>query len=96
MGRSLAARCTENRLVRASATWASAAAIVLALLMVSIFPYPKPNIGTLLRHQPWALLALGVGVLLSAAWTVWIVTAGYIALGPLIWLYRQKRSGVKD
>jgi CDP-diacylglycerol---serine O-phosphatidyltransferase len=63
---------------------------LLALLMISTLPYPK--LATLRRSPRWVWLVILVGALISPQATVWAVSAGYIGLGPAIWLYRRSRS----
>jgi CDP-diacylglycerol--serine O-phosphatidyltransferase len=66
---------------------------LLAVLMVSTLPYPK--LRTLRRCPPWVWLAILVGALASPQITVWVVSAGYIGLGPAIWLHRRG-LGIRD
>jgi CDP-diacylglycerol--serine O-phosphatidyltransferase len=67
--------------------WIIALVSLLALLMVSILPYPKL---VSLRHcPPWLWLALAIGACVSLSWVIWIMSAAYICLGPAIWLYRR-------
>ena len=63
---------------------------LLALLMVSTLPYPK--LATLRRCPHWVWLAILVGACANPQITVWVVSAGYIGLGPGIWLYRRYRT----
>jgi CDP-diacylglycerol--serine O-phosphatidyltransferase len=64
---------------------------LLAVLMVSTLPYPK--LRTLRRCPPWIGLAILIGALTNLQITVWILSAGYIGLGPAIWLYRRATKG---
>ena len=66
---------------------------LLAVLMVSTLPYPK--LRTLRRCPPWVWLAILVGAFASPQIVVWVVSAGYIGLGPAIWLHRR-RLGIRD
>ena len=66
---------------------AIAVVIIPAVLMVSTLPYPK--LRTLRRCPPWVWLAILVGAFASPQIVVWVVSAGYIGLGPAIWLYRR-------
>jgi len=63
---------------------------LLAVLMVSTLPYPK--LATLRRCPHWVWLAILICALISAQITVWAMSAGYIGLGPAIWLYRRCRT----
>jgi CDP-diacylglycerol--serine O-phosphatidyltransferase len=63
---------------------------LLALLMISTLPYPK--LTSLRRCPSWIWLAILIGALASPQITVWAVSAGYIGLGPAIWLYRRYRT----
>lgn len=67
-----------------------ALATLLAVLMVSIFPYPK--LATLGRWLRWTWPALLAGALLSLSWTIWLVALVYLALGPAISLWRRLRA----
>ena len=69
--------------------WVVAVMALLAVLMVSLFPYPKVGPATIRRLPPVLLLALVVGAVVNISWTVWIVTVAYVALGPSIWLRRK-------
>jgi CDP-diacylglycerol---serine O-phosphatidyltransferase len=69
--------------------WVMALVSLLAVLMVSILPYPK--LASLRRCPPWLWLGLAIGLPLSPSWTVWVVSAAYICLGPTIWLHRHLR-----
>jgi CDP-diacylglycerol---serine O-phosphatidyltransferase len=64
---------------------------LLAVLMVSTLPYPK--LISLRRCPAWVGLAILIGALANLQSTVWIVSAGYIGLGPAIWLYRKATKG---
>ncbi len=63
--------------------------ILLALLMVSLLPYPKPSPAALRRCPRWCVALVGVGALVNIGWTVHVLTASYIALGPAIWIHRK-------
>jgi CDP-diacylglycerol---serine O-phosphatidyltransferase len=66
-----------------------AAVVVLALAMVSSFPYAK--IGRLLRLPPWLLLVPVVGALIDYRVTFALIVVAYLVSGPLLWL-RQRNS----
>jgi CDP-diacylglycerol--serine O-phosphatidyltransferase len=72
-----------------AAGWVMALVGLLAALMVSTWPYPK--LITLRRCPPWLLLVLIPSAVLSPTWTVWIITAVYLCLGPAIWVYQEMR-----
>ena len=63
---------------------------LLAVLMVSTLPYPK--LMTLRRCPHWVWLVILVGAFANPQITVWAVSAGYIGLGPGIWLYRRSHA----
>lgn len=67
-----------------SSTWGALLVILLGLLMVSVFPYPK--VCRLLRIPVWfwGLVALAAAV--NLPWTAWTLAAAYILSGPIIWL----------
>jgi CDP-diacylglycerol--serine O-phosphatidyltransferase len=67
-------------------------ATLLAVLMVSLLPYPKPTPDMLRRCPRWCFAMVGVGALVQPAWTVWLLTASYIGLGPAIWLRRRLQA----
>jgi len=62
---------------------------LLAALMVSTWPYPK--LAMLRRCPRWVVPALALGAVMSLSWTVWVVTAIYLSLGPAIWVYGRLR-----
>jgi CDP-diacylglycerol--serine O-phosphatidyltransferase len=64
-----------------------AAVALLALAMVSSFPYLK--IARLLRLPPWLLLLPVIGAFVDYRLTFVAVVASYLASGPLLWL-RQR------
>jgi len=72
-----------------AAGWVMALVGLLAALMVSTWPYPK--LITLRRCPPWLLLVLIPSAVFSPTWTVWVVTAVYLCLGPAIWVYQEMR-----
>jgi hypothetical protein len=41
---------------------------------------------------PWLWAVVVLVAVLQFAWTVWALTAAYIALGPLLWLRRRLRQ----
>lgn len=69
--------------------WIVALALLLAVLMISLLPYPKPSPATIRRCSPWCVALLGVGAVISVQWTIWLLTAGYVTSGPAIWLRRK-------
>ncbi|GAA1815982.1 hypothetical protein GCM10009835_39870 [Planosporangium flavigriseum] len=64
-----------------------AAVAVLALAMVSSFPYAK--IARLLRLPPWLLVLPAVSALIDYRLTFASVVVAYLVSGPLVWL-RQR------
>ena len=64
-----------------------AGVVVLALAMVSSFPYAK--LARLLRLPPWLLVLPGVGALLDYRLTFAGAVAAYLLSGPVLWL-RQR------
>jgi len=64
-----------------------AAVALLALAMVSSFPYLK--LARLLRLPPWLLLLPVIGAFVDYRLTFVAVVASYLASGPLLWL-RQR------
>jgi CDP-diacylglycerol---serine O-phosphatidyltransferase len=77
--------------LRPSGPVSVAALAVLALAMVSGFPYAK--LGRLAKLPPWLWLVPGVGALLDYRITFAALVALYLASGPLLWLkYRGVTS----
>ena len=66
-----------------------AAVALLALAMVSTFPYAK--LARLLRLPPWLLVLPAVGALLDYRLTFAGVVVAYLASGPVLWL-RQRHA----
>lgn len=67
--------------------WIVALVTLLAVLMVSVLPYPKlSGLRDVPRWVPVLLLASSV---VSLSWTVWLLTIIYLCLGPTIWFYRR-------
>jgi CDP-diacylglycerol--serine O-phosphatidyltransferase len=62
---------------------------VLALAMVSSFPYAK--LARLLRLPPWLLVIPVIGALIDHQLTFAVVVLTYLASGPVIWM-RQRGS----
>ncbi|WP_425570731.1 CDP-alcohol phosphatidyltransferase family protein [Rugosimonospora acidiphila] len=75
--------------LRPSGTLAVAAIAVLALAMVSGFPYAKLN--RIVRLPLWLWLAPVVGAFLDYRITFAALVALYLASGPLVWL--RQRTG---
>jgi CDP-diacylglycerol--serine O-phosphatidyltransferase len=77
--------------LRPSGAVAVAALAVLALAMVSGFPYAK--LGRVAKLPPWLWLAPAIGALLDYRITFAALVALYLASGPLLWLrYRGAAS----
>ena len=68
-------------------SWILALVGMLAALMVSTWPYPK--VGVLRRCPPWIVPVLLAGFAFSPTWTIWLLTAAYLCLGPAIWVYQR-------
>lgn len=69
--------------------WGIALVVILSLLMVSVFPYPK--FCRILRYPVWFFVAVAAGCALDLSWTVWLLAVAYILSGPVNWL-RCRRS----
>jgi CDP-diacylglycerol---serine O-phosphatidyltransferase len=61
-----------------------AAVVLLALAMVSSFPYVK--LARLLRLPPWLLVVPIVGAFIDIRMTFAAVVLAYLASGPMLWL----------
>src|SRR5262245_10994318 len=70
-----------------TSNWILALVGLLAALMVSTWPYPK--IGMLRRYSAWIVLLAIAGFVFSPTWTIWLLTAAYLSLGPVIWVYQR-------
>jgi CDP-diacylglycerol--serine O-phosphatidyltransferase len=60
---------------------------LLAVLMISMLPYPK--LMTLRGCPSWFWIGLICGALISPRAVVWVLSACYMGLGPATWLYRR-------
>jgi CDP-diacylglycerol--serine O-phosphatidyltransferase len=65
-----------------------AAVVMLALAMVSSFPYVK--LARLLRLPPWLLVVPVVGAFIDYRTTFAVVVLVYVASGPLLWLRNRE------
>lgn len=63
---------------------------VLAVAMVSSFPYPA--LARLLRLPPWLWLAPLAGVLVDARVTFVALVGAYVLSGPVLWLHRRRTA----
>jgi CDP-diacylglycerol--serine O-phosphatidyltransferase len=75
--------------LRPSGMVSAAALSVLALAMVSGFPYAK--LGRVAKLPPWLWLAPGVGALLDYRITFAALVALYLGSGPVLWLKERSR-----
>jgi CDP-diacylglycerol--serine O-phosphatidyltransferase len=75
--------------LRPSGTVAVAAIAVLALAMVSGFPYAK--LARIVKLPPWLWLAPAIGAFIDYRITFAALVALYLASGPLVWL--RQRGG---
>ncbi|MBN1171595.1 MAG: CDP-alcohol phosphatidyltransferase family protein [Micromonosporaceae bacterium] len=74
-------------------SWLRIAAIsLLALAMVSSFPYAK--LARLLRLPPWLLIVPVIGLLLDYRLTYALVVLAYLVSGPLIWLSQRRAAAL--
>lgn len=71
-----------------ASAWGVALVILLGVLMVSVFPYPKLSVILQAPMWVWPLLAVAAAVHLS--WAIWAAAAAYMLSGPFIWA-RQRR-----
>lgn len=67
--------------------WGVLLVVLLALLMVSMFPYPKFRQFRKLPAWVWGIVCGGMVINLS--WTVWLASLFYMLTGPIIWVYRR-------
>lgn len=65
------------------------AVVLLALAMVSSFPYVK--LARVLRLPPWLLVAPVVGLYVDYRMTFTLLVVAYLASGPVVWL-RQRQT----
>jgi CDP-diacylglycerol--serine O-phosphatidyltransferase len=68
--------------------------ILLAVAMVSSFPYAK--LVKIFKLPPWMLLLVLFGAIFSAKLTFGLVVLAYLVSGPLLWLHlrRQQQAAV--
>ncbi len=62
---------------------------LLAIAMVSSFPYAK--LARLIKLPPWLVLLPALGLVVNARLTFTVVVVAYLLSGPLLWL-RQRRA----
>jgi CDP-diacylglycerol--serine O-phosphatidyltransferase len=62
---------------------------MLAIAMVSSFPYAK--LARLVKLPPWLWLAPVIGALIDIRITFALIVVGYLVSGPVLWL-RQRRT----
>lgn len=72
---------------RIDSAWGVTLVLLLAILMVSMFPYPKWV--EVRRCPPWLWLIVLLGLLINVSWTLWLIALCYVAAGPLIWLMQR-------
>ena len=77
---------------RLESTVGIALIVVLAVLMVSLFPYPK--LAQLRRSPRWLWPIIAVALVVNLSWALWVLALVYVATGPLIWLMRMGRAKV--
>jgi CDP-diacylglycerol--serine O-phosphatidyltransferase len=63
--------------------------ILLAVAMVSSFPYAK--LVKVFKLPPWMLLLVLFGAIFSAKLTFGLVVLAYLVSGPLLWLYLRRQ-----
>jgi CDP-diacylglycerol--serine O-phosphatidyltransferase len=66
------------------------AVVLLALAMVSSFPYVK--LARLLRLPPWLLVVPVVGAFVDYRMTFGVLVLAYLASGPLLWLRHREAT----
>ncbi len=70
--------------------WGFGLVVLLAVLMVSMFPYPK-----LCHTRKFPLWLWGIiagGLLINWSWMLWLMALIYLLTGPAIWLYRLYKA----
>lgn len=66
--------------------------LVLSVLMVSVFPYPK--LSSVAPHvPPWGVPLVAAVALVNLSWTVWVATSLYLFSGP--WISARRRYGAR-
>jgi CDP-diacylglycerol--serine O-phosphatidyltransferase len=73
-----------------NSAWGVALVVLLAILMVSVFPYPR--LSQMARYPRWIWLVSLVGLAVNLDWTLWLGALAYAASGPVIW-WRRKFLG---
>lgn len=67
--------------------WGVGLMALLAILMVSVFPYPKA--ARMIKYPKWFFALLAVGAAISVSWTIWLANVAYIVSGPFNWARRR-------
>jgi len=67
--------------------WGVALVVLLAILMVSSFPYPKFRQAR--KFPPLVWIAILCGIVINLPWTLMLLAIFYILTGPSIWAYRR-------
>lgn len=70
--------------------WLASGIAVLALAMVSTFPYAK--VGRIRKLPPWAWVLGLAGLLVDPAATFLLAVAAYLASGPVRWVAHRQRA----
>ncbi|MCE7937845.1 CDP-alcohol phosphatidyltransferase [bacterium] len=66
--------------------------LVLSVLMVSVFPYPK--LSAMAPHVPrWGVPLFAAIAIVNLSWTVWVATSLYLFSGP--WISARRRYGAR-
>ncbi len=67
---------------------------LIAVLMVSLLPYPKGS--NLLQSPPWLFALLAVGAVVDLRWTVWLAALAYLLSGPSKWFKMRLVPGSRS
>lgn len=67
--------------------WGVVLVVLLAVLMVSMFPYPKFRQFRKIPLWVWGIVC--VGLVINLSWTLWLASLAYLLTGPIIWAYRR-------
>lgn len=75
--------------------WIVGLILLLSVLMVSVFPYPKLS-SLMPRFPNWCFPLVLLGALVNLPWTLGVATSLYVCSGPLITARRRYAAGRAD
>lgn len=70
-----------------ASSWGVALVVLLGILMVSVFPYPKTS--RIAKAPAWFWVLVVLAALVNPSWTAWALALAYMLSGPFIWARRR-------